>query len=229
MRRSIAAFLAAVVLTAPFPAAANPAQLNIAFIDFHTGVSMESAALFGLAERDALDHGANALIIRIDSDGGSVEYGLAIANFITKASVPTVCIVTERAQSMGFVILQACDVRLMTPDAFLMAHEPWSQIQGNRHEIIKRAILEKLRLDKISYTLAYVVTRRMTLSVKQYLAKIEKGDWVMKAPEALAVGAVDKVVKSLDEVEAIATSLAQEQMARQAKETPQVCLPGAAH
>ena len=60
------------------------------------------------------------LYLYLDTNGGSVDAGNKIINEIAKYNISCVA---ERAISMGFVILQSCHTRYITPSATLMQHQ----------------------------------------------------------------------------------------------------------
>ena len=60
------------------------------------------------------------LILFLDTNGGSVAHGNKIVNEVQKYNIACVA---ERAYSMGFVILQACKKRYITPYGRIMQHQ----------------------------------------------------------------------------------------------------------
>ncbi len=60
------------------------------------------------------------LILYLDTNGGSVDAGNKIINEIQKYNISCVA---SKAISMGFVILQSCHRRFVTPMATLMQHQ----------------------------------------------------------------------------------------------------------
>lgn len=66
------------------------------------------------------------VVIEFRSRGGYLAPGYHLADVIEKLNTPTVCVVTSQAMSMAFYLLQSCTLRLMTPTATLMVHEPWA-------------------------------------------------------------------------------------------------------
>ena len=58
--------------------------------------------------------------VYLDTNGGSVDAGNKIVNEIQKYNLSCIA---QKAISMGFVILQSCDKRYVTPLATLMQHQ----------------------------------------------------------------------------------------------------------
>jgi len=91
--------------------------------------------------------------ININSNGGDVAGGLAIANAIkayTKGK--KTCNVLGVAASMASVIACAGDELKMGQGAFLMVHNPWTVTMGNAEELRKDAdTLDKMRDSILSF------------------------------------------------------------------------------
>ena len=87
------------------------------------------------------------LEVNINSNGGSVTGGLAIANAIKAYSKGEItCNVLGIAASMASVIACAGKRLCMGEGAFLMVHNPWTVTMGNAEELRKDAdTLDKMR------------------------------------------------------------------------------------
>lgn len=87
------------------------------------------------------------LEVNINSNGGSVTGGLAIANAIKAYSKGEItCNVLGIAASMASVIACAGKRLCMGEGAFLMVHNPWTATMGNAEELRKDAdTLDKMR------------------------------------------------------------------------------------
>ena len=91
--------------------------------------------------------------ININSNGGDVAGGLAIANAIKAYSKgKKTCNVLGVAASMASVIACAGDELKMGQGAFLMVHNPWTVTMGNAEELRKDAdTLDKMRDSILSF------------------------------------------------------------------------------
>lgn len=91
--------------------------------------------------------------ININSNGGDVAGGLAIANAIKAYNKgKKTCNVLGVAASMASVIACAGDELKMGQGAFLMVHNPWTVTMGNAEELRKDAdTLDKLRDSILSF------------------------------------------------------------------------------
>ena len=76
--------------------------------------------------------------IEINSPGGLIVPGLAMANSIKNSKAHVVAHVTGLAASMASVVMCACDEIQLEEGAFVMMHNPWSWAEGDaddlRHE-----------------------------------------------------------------------------------------------
>lgn len=132
--------------------------------------------------------------IDINSPGGSITDGLALYDQIARMRRKGHHVTTRAvggAFSMGTVILQAGDHRIMDKRAKLLIHEGSSFRQGSMtvaEEEDSRAFRNKL-LDDILTILA----DRSTLTKRQIANRWKRKDWYLDADEALKLGFVDAV------------------------------------
>lgn len=94
---------------------------------------------------DTLNPGEEAEI-EVNSPGGSVIYGIEMANAIKNSEAVIVAHVTGLAASMASVIVCACDRIEMEEASFMMMHDPWSYVEGNADEMRKQAgLLDQMK------------------------------------------------------------------------------------
>ncbi len=89
----------------------------------------------GLEDGETLD-------LHIDSCGGDVLAGIAIANRIrelSKCDHPTNCTIDGLAASIASVIAMACNEIRMYPQSFIMIHNPWVFTMGDADGLRKEA------------------------------------------------------------------------------------------
>lgn len=79
------------------------------------------------------------LDVYINSDGGLVSAGMAIANMLKRHDAPTTAHVDGWAASIASVIALACDKVIMPSETFLMIHRPSCKAEGNVDDL-KRAV-----------------------------------------------------------------------------------------
>ncbi len=87
-----------------------------------------------------------ALEIHINSQGGNVFAGVAMANLIANHKPKTTAIIDGIAASIASQIFFSADVCRMPSNAYLMIHRPYSVLEGNADELRKAAeILDTLQ------------------------------------------------------------------------------------
>lgn len=79
------------------------------------------------------------LTVYINSDGGSVPAGVAIANMISRHDAPTKAVVDGWCCSIATQIFFAADAREMPENAYLMIHKPWTIASGDADEMMRAA------------------------------------------------------------------------------------------
>ena len=85
--------------------------------------------------------------IEINSPGGSVIAGLAMANMIKNSKAHVIAHVVGIAASMASVVACACDEIHMEEAAFLMIHNPWTSADGDAEDLKHAAdILENMEV-----------------------------------------------------------------------------------
>lgn len=99
---------------------------EVATIRFFGKVTEESTSQFN-AEFDFLENCVRPSLIRvlINSEGGSVLFGMNTYSTIRNSKIPTECIIEGIAASMGSIIWAAGNMSLMRDYAILMIHNPF--------------------------------------------------------------------------------------------------------
>lgn len=72
------------------------------------------------------DAGVDGLLILLNTVGGDVEAGLAIAEMIASLSVPTVSLVLGGGHSIGVPMAVSADYSFVVPSATMVIHPVWS-------------------------------------------------------------------------------------------------------
>ena len=115
--------------------------------------------------------------ININSNGGNIAGGLAIANAIKAYSKgKKTCNVLGVAASMASVIACAGDELKMGQGAFLMVHNPWTVTMGNAEELRKDAdTLDKMRDSILSF-----YQSKSTKSAEELKALMDAETWISR-------------------------------------------------
>ncbi len=143
----------------------------------------------------AQTEGAKAIVIHINSPGGSFPTSRRIFRILKNSSIPTYCVVNGLAASGAFYALQGCTERVAVKDAKLLAHHPAFMLKEDSPPLTKSILKELLaEIEKLSMLMISDLAPRMHMTVDALLSRLDQGDWVMTADEALKANAIDKIV-----------------------------------
>jgi ATP-dependent protease ClpP protease subunit len=143
--------------------------------------------------------GAQYVIIHINSPGGSVYAGSIMAQLIETTPATTVCLVDGYGMSMAMYILASCDIRLMTERSILMIHQAHVVVDPKANPVEVENAQDFQRASTKAY-LKFVVSR-MKLTYDELALAVSNGrELYWDADMAMAFGAVDQVVPSLEYV-----------------------------
>lgn len=175
---------------------------SIPHIKISGSITEEMATAFVGAMEVLNEASIKHILIEIDTTGGSVDAGFKIAKAIEESDVAVTCVVDGAAISMGFYILQACPIRIMTDRSVLMVHEPSIDtiIRGNSIEWAKEGKRLSRVLEVLTDAMNHHLCRRLDMSFKDFTKRIHGDEWWMSADEAAKVKAVDLVVESVAQV-----------------------------
>jgi len=141
---------------------------------------------FGIAASDvarALDE-HNIALVRLNSPGGDVFDGIAIAGMIEKRGLPV--LVDGVAASIASVIAAASPQVRMAAGSFMMIHRAWSAPVGNAEQLRKEAGV----LDKLDASMSDLYARKAGETPQVWLARMSVETWYA-ADEAVAAGLAD--------------------------------------
>lgn len=131
--------------------------------------------------------------LNISSYGGSVTDGFALFDTIRnvaeegKRSVKTVSL--GITASMGGVLLQAGDERVMTPSSVMLIHEISYGSGGSRAEHEDRKVLAEILTNRV----ADIFCSRSGMAVEKFEEMWNRRDWWMSADDTLKYGFADRV------------------------------------
>jgi ATP-dependent protease ClpP protease subunit len=126
--------------------------------------------------------------LHINSNGGSVKEGVTIYNLLKQSGSHVKGIVDGVAYSVAFVILQACDERIMGVGTTALIHEPWVTASGNARELRKTAD----DLDVLTASNRKIFLERSNLE-EQQLADMMEAETFLTPDDCLEYGLIDKV------------------------------------
>lgn len=129
------------------------------------------------------------ILLRVNSPGGSVTEGIAIANALRSHPANVTVQVDGVAASIASVIAMAGDHIRMMPNALLMVHEASGLCVGEAADMIKMAEL----LDKISDNIAGAYAARAGGTEAEWRQVMKNETWY-RGEEAVKAGLADEVV-----------------------------------
>jgi ATP-dependent Clp protease, protease subunit len=138
--------------------------------------------------------GTGVITVVMNCIGGDTLAAMSIYDTILGCKNHVV-IVAHQAQSMGSIILQAGDERILMPNATVMIHNgevgrsgsPKTVENWQKYDKIMDARHEKIYLDKIK--------QKKPRFTKEQLQKLLEHDTIFTAQEAVAMGLADKVME----------------------------------
>jgi ATP-dependent protease ClpP protease subunit len=132
---------------------------------------------------------ASKILLRVNSPGGSVTEGIAIANALRSHPASVTVQVDGIAASIASVIAMAGDRVVMMPNSLLMVHEASGLCAGAAADMIKMAEV----LDKISDNIAGAYAARAGGTEAEWRQVMRDETWY-RGEEAVAAGLADEVV-----------------------------------
>lgn len=126
--------------------------------------------------------------VRIDSPGGDVFGGRAIAQAIREYDGKVTCHIDGLAASAASYIAISGDHVVAAPGAFMMIHRAWTLMIGNSADFRAEADL----LDKIDASIAASYAAKAG-GETDWIAMMDKESW-FTGDEALALGLIDEVL-----------------------------------
>lgn len=128
----------------------------------------------------------------LSSPGGSVLDGALLVQAIRSVNKKVVC-VTDFSASMSFVILQACDERIVLEASILMQHVPSFSL---RHQPQPNAIAFVEFLKNITTTIDKAQAARMELPLERF-RQLTRDDYWLFGREAVKAKAADRVAQAI--------------------------------
>lgn len=131
------------------------------------------------------------LDIRIDSTGGDVYEGFAIASAIQRYEGETHAFVDGIAASAASYIAVMADKVTMNDFSMIMIHNAWTIAIGNRNELRELAD----RMENIDSTIAGIIAARSSLDLDQVKEAMDAETWYT-GNDALEAGMCDEVIET---------------------------------
>lgn len=151
--------------------------------------------------------------VQINSPGGDVFEGIAIYNLLRAHPAKVTVEVMGWAASAASIIAMAGDVVQMGPGTFLMIHNAWGVVVGNRHDLRDAAEM----LEGIDQGLIDIYAARASIERKA-IEKLMDAETFMGPTEAIEKGFADTQNDALGGTDAMENSADRTLMARRQTE-----------
>lgn len=126
--------------------------------------------------------------LHINSNGGSVKEGVAIYSQLKQKNCKKVGYVDGVAYSVAFLILQACDERVMGLGTSALIHNMWMSVDGNAKELRKAAD----DLDTLMESNRQIFLEKSNLEEQQLIDMME-AETFLTPDQCLEYGLIDKI------------------------------------
>ncbi|MEH6478357.1 MAG: head maturation protease, ClpP-related, partial [Sneathiella sp.] len=154
-----------------------------------TTVKRISAALRGM--------GAGDVTVNVNSPGGDMFEGLSIYNTLKAHDGKVTVNVLGIAASAASLIAMAADELRIAESGFLMIHNAWSGVMGNRHDFQDAADI----FQKFDNSMAGLYAKR-TDKTRTDMAKLMDAETYLTGAEAIEQGFADSFLPT-DEIEVV--------------------------
>lgn len=139
-----------------------------------------AAALRAIGERD--------VVVQVNSPGGDMFEGIAIYNMLRAHKGKVTVQVMGWAASAASIIAMAGDEIVMGLGSFMMVHNAWGMVVGNRHDLAEAATL----FEGFDSAIADIYEARTGVDRKA-IVKLMDGETFMGASDAVANKFADRV------------------------------------
>jgi len=153
----------------------------------------ETSAKFFREELAKISEGGE-IELHINSNGGSVKEGTAIYNQLVQHESRKTGYVDGVAHSVAFLILQACDKRVMGLGTSALIHNMWMQCEGNATQLRKYAD----DLDAMMESNRKVFLKRATIT-EQRLMELMEVETYLTPQQCLDYGLIDEISGEADQ------------------------------
>lgn len=163
---------------------------------FEDDVTLEAAATFD-AKINAANEGNGPIFVVLRTGGGSANAGYLMVRTIQNSKNPVICITDTRAMSMGFYILQSCNRRIMTRNALLMMHAPYSK---DPFEMLRPDVIHYFNEMLKAWCEFFAIKMKPTgQEIYDIIKAAPGGELYMNSKTGKALGAVDQVSDTLND------------------------------
>jgi len=128
----------------------------------------------------------------INTRGGQIDSGMSLVTTITSIKSPVICIIDNKAYSMGAVIATYCPKTYIHKYATVMFHYAAYGVRGPENIVPSRLAIIQKELKKLHLEVA----SNLGITYDQYIEKI-RNEWWMTAEEAVSNKVADVLINKL--------------------------------
>ena len=133
---------------------------------------------------------ATSYLVSINSDGGEVDVGFDIYNYLRSLQLPIKTIAENSCCSIATVIFMSGDTRIVRENTMFMIHLPWGTAQGTAEEISIYSEVVKQAEDKL---VKFYIEK--TSNTKEAIVPLLKQETFMNIDQAITLGFATVVQK----------------------------------
>lgn len=136
-----------------------------------------------------LEESSDPITIIMNNPGGDFYHGMAIIDVLQNSPCQIIIIAYGYCMSMGSIILQAADERIMAPHSIMMIHEGHSCLEGTHRDVIAAAKHQ----EQMSEVVLDLYLKKAKIS-REKLSELLKSDTYLTASEAIEYGLADRIL-----------------------------------
>lgn len=140
----------------------------------------------------SFDNPAKPITVYINSEGGNMYSMFAMHDIMKKITNPVYTIGVGRIMSAAALLLAAGDWRSISPNAYVMVHEPSYEGPESKVGHWEQELSHLKQLKKNMYELLAIYTGQ---TKKKIASDLDNQDKYISAKEALKYGLVDEIIK----------------------------------
>jgi len=172
-------------------------SVSYTFDDSETGVDhlMAEKVIKSLSILDMqAPEGDKPITIIMNNPGGDVYHGMAIYDAIKSCKNQVIIIVYGYAMSMGSIILQAADKRVLAPNASLMVHDGVDGGIDHTQNVLRRAKEIKRIINMIDEIFYSQMIKKNPKLKRKEVRSMQMFDTYFSAKEAVDMGLADEIL-----------------------------------
>ena len=135
--------------------------------------------------------GEREVTVYLNTQGGDVDAGLAIYDCIRRCNSHVVMVGTGRVMSIGTIILQAADQRVLTPNTTVMIHKGTYGHYGHPNDTHNWTDYARRQFTLVNSLLLTRIKEKHPKFTASKLSKLQQFDHLMTAQGALDLGLAD--------------------------------------